>query len=584
MPLSRVYESFDPREKKFDVVIIDEASQSDVTALAALYLGREHVVVGDKEQVTPDAVGQRLDQVTRLISTDLQGIPNSHLYDGQTSIYDLAETAFGGVVALREHFRCVPEIIQFSNHLSYNNAIRPLREPFSSPVRPALISHRVQGFRNERAKTNEVEAEEIASLVVACLTDPDYEHNDFGQPTTFGVISLLGDEQALLIENMLRMHLSPDVFARHRLLCGNAAQFQGDERDIVFLSMVDGPPDDGQLRMMEAGPNGLYKKRYNVAVSRARNQLWVVHSLDVDRHLKSGDLRRRLLDHANDPQALLREMEIQGSRVDSPFEKQVMQRLVAAGYRVRSQWPVGAYRIDLVVEGLNRKLAVECDGEKWHTPEQLQDDLERQAILERLGWIFVRIRGSLFFRDPDAGIAPVFAKLEHLDIEALGPASQAEPMTDSPLVERIRRKAEDLRAAWLLEKTLASEIEKSFEPETDSPAESKEGPEPIAQDRERVERPPATSGNASSIEVGDSVAFIFAEEPVDENWVTIVAGESNPKLGLINKETPIARVLLGASVGAELLAQLPDGARKIRILTIQKHRPASGADAGNGPQ
>jgi very-short-patch-repair endonuclease len=62
-----------------------------------------------------------------------------------------------------------------------------------------------------------------------------------------------------------------------------------------------------------------------------------------------------------------------------------MQRLVAAGYRVRSQWPVGAYRIDLVIEDLNRKLAVECDGEKWHTPEQLQNDLERQAILERLG-------------------------------------------------------------------------------------------------------------------------------------------------------------------------------------------------------
>src|SRR5205814_5491681 len=140
----------------------------------------------------------------RLISTDLQSIPNSHLYDGQTSIYDLAETAFGGVIALREHFRCVPEIIQFSNHLSYNNAIRPLREPFSSSVRPALIPHRVHGFRKKGEKTNEVEAEEITSLLVACLTDPNYEHNDLGQPTTFGVISLLGDEQTLLIEKMLR--------------------------------------------------------------------------------------------------------------------------------------------------------------------------------------------------------------------------------------------------------------------------------------------------------------------------------------------------------------------------------------------
>ena len=291
MPLSRVYESFDARKTKFDVVIIDEASQSDVTALAALYLGCEHVVVGDKEQVTPDAVGQRVDEVQRRIATDLNGIPNGHLYDGQTSIYDLAETAFGGVVALREHFRCVPEIIQFSNQLSYNGTIVPLREPHSAPVKPALIAHRVNGFRDGRGKTNRVEAEEVASLVIACLTEKDYLLNEVGRPTSIGVISLLGEEQALVVEQILRLRVSPDVFARHRLLCGNAAQFQGDERDVIFLSMVDGPPNDGQLTYRDAGPRDLFKKRYNVAVSRARNQLWVVHSIDPETHLKSGDLR-----------------------------------------------------------------------------------------------------------------------------------------------------------------------------------------------------------------------------------------------------------------------------------------------------
>jgi superfamily I DNA and/or RNA helicase len=74
------------------------------------------------------------------------------------------------------------------------------------------------------------------------------------------VISLLGEEQALLIENIFRRRLTPDIFARHRLLCGNAAQFQGDERDVIFLSMVDGPPDDGQLRMLDAGPKDLFKE------------------------------------------------------------------------------------------------------------------------------------------------------------------------------------------------------------------------------------------------------------------------------------------------------------------------------------
>ena len=453
MPLSRVYESFDPRKTKFDVVVIDEASQSDVTALAALYLGREHVVVGDKEQVTPDAIGQQLAGIQRLIATNLQGIPNSHLYDGQTSIYDLAETAFGGVVALREHFRCVPEIIQFSNHLSYNHTIRPLREPFSVTVRPALVAYRVNGFRDDRGKTNQVEAEEIASLVIACLNDSAYAVNDLGQPTSFGIISLLGDEQGLRIESQLRRRLPPDVFEKHRLLCGNAAQFQGDERDVVFLSMVDGPPEDGKLPYRDAGPKDLYKKRYNVAVSRARNQLWLVHSLDPDAHLKAGDLRRRLIEHARDPQALMRAIEEQGRRTESVFEKLVLGRLHTAGYRVHPQWPVGSYRIDLIVEGETRRLAVECDGERWHTKEQLHHDLERQAVLERLGWVFVRIRGSVFFRDADSAMAPVFAKLSHLAIEPRATTPLREGGSTDETVDRIRRRAEAIRREWMQEES-----------------------------------------------------------------------------------------------------------------------------------
>lgn len=457
MPLNRVYEHFDPRDKRdgkpsvFDVVIIDEASQSDVTALAALYLGSELVVVGDKEQVTPDAVGQKQEDVQRLIASDLNGIPNSHLYDGQTSIYDLAETAFGGVLALREHFRCVPEIIQFSNDLSYNRSIRPLREPLATSVRPAMVAHRVQGFRDGMRRTNRVEAEEIVSLIMACLNDEAYRTNEFGHPTSFGVISLLGDEQALEIEEQLRRRVSPDLFEKHRLLCGNAAQFQGDERDVMFLSMVDGPPDSGRHTLRNFGPRDIYKKRYNVAASRARNQLWVVYSLDPEAHLQPGDLRRRLIEHARDPNALMRLLDQQGQLTDSVFEKLVLERLVAAGFRVRPQWQVGAYRIDLVVEGSKRRLAVECDGERWHTPDQLQHDLERQAILERLGWVFVRIRGSLFFRDSDTAMAPVFARLAHLGIEPLGGGASDTLESNSEILTRIRLAAGTIREDWRAE-------------------------------------------------------------------------------------------------------------------------------------
>jgi very-short-patch-repair endonuclease len=267
---------------------------------------------------------------------------------------------------------------------------------------------------------------------------------------SFGVISLLGSDQALLIELHLRKRLSPDVFAKHRLLCGNAAHFQGDERDVMFLSMVDGPPDDGQLTFRDAGPKNIYKKRYNVAVSRARDQLWVVYSMDPNTHLKTGDLRRRLIEHAWDPQALIREIDARGIKTESQFEKLVLKRLVDAGFRVHPQWTVGTRRIDLVVEGRTRRLAVECDGERWHTPEQLNDDLERQAMLERLGWTFIRIRGSVFFRDERSAMAPVFAKLNDLGIEPLGPGQiQDESHDKAPLVERIRRHAQALRARWL---------------------------------------------------------------------------------------------------------------------------------------
>ena len=145
MPLSRVAESFNPRTSRFDVVIIDEASQSDVMALLALYLGRQVVIVGDDEQVSPEAVGQNLAEVQHLIDEHLNGIRNGHLYDGQFSIYDLAMTCFGGNICLREHFRCVPEIIQFSNGLSYGGDIKPLRDASLVRVKPHVLAYRVDG-------------------------------------------------------------------------------------------------------------------------------------------------------------------------------------------------------------------------------------------------------------------------------------------------------------------------------------------------------------------------------------------------------------------------------------------------------
>jgi very-short-patch-repair endonuclease len=392
MPLSRVAESFDPTQVRFDVVIVDEASQSDVTGLLAWFLGDRIAIVGDHEQVSPMAVGQEVGASTALIAEHLAGIPNSHLYDGTTSIYDLARQSFGGTIALREHFRCVPDIIEFSNALSYNFEIRPLRNPSTAP-RPHVIEYLVQpelGARRD-GKTNLAEARAIVALLKALTELPEFADK------TFGAISLLGDEQAGLIQDLAVSVLDAVELGQRRFVAGNAAQFQGDERDVMFLSMVDAPTG-ARLPLSQRDAT---KQRFNVAASRARDQMWVVHALDPGRDLQPPDLRRRLIEYVRDPGARRRDLQKAQGRAESPLEKAILARLIGAGYAVEPQVWVGRYRIDIVVRGGGKEMAVECDGDRYHAAGQIPADMVRQAVLERAGWRFVRVRGTRFYWDPD---------------------------------------------------------------------------------------------------------------------------------------------------------------------------------------
>jgi very-short-patch-repair endonuclease len=444
MPLSRVVENFDPRRNRFDVVIIDEASQADVMALTALYMGNQVVIVGDDQQVSPSAVGQDVDEVRKLIDEHLEGIPMRQHYDGQLSMYELGLASFQPV-CLREHFRCISPIIQFSNHLSYGGKITPLRDASDVQRRPPTVVYRAPDTDGAISQ-EQVEAQTVASLVVAVTEQQEYES------ATIGVIGMVRDEQAMRIDALLRRFLSTTAYAHHKIQCGNPANFQGDERDVIFLSMVDSNTGTGPLSLRGAGANDMFKKRFNVAASRARDQMWVVHSLNPDTDLKPEDIRLRIIRHAEDPYALVKLMEHEEKRTESEFERLVLQRLMNAGYRVKTQWPVGAYRIDMVVEGAGKRLAVECDGDRYHTMEDLPQDMARQAILERLGWRFVRIRGSLFFRDPDEAMRPVFERLQTLGIppEAIraGEPTQSVDELGRELKERIIRRAAELRSEW----------------------------------------------------------------------------------------------------------------------------------------
>ncbi len=441
MPMNRVLESLDPKVNRFDVIIVDEASQSDISSLAIAYMARKLIIVGDDKQVSPMGVGVEIDKMNYLEQVYLSDvIPNSHLYNIKTSLYDIAATTFHSLM-LREHFRCVPEIIGFSNKLSYDYKIKPLRDASSSNLLPAVVNYRVKdGERNGRIKENLQEAKHIVALLMACMEQPEYEGK------TFGIISLLGDLQAKKIQSLIFKYIDAKEIEQRKILCGNASNFQGDERDVVFLSMVDSSQEEGILALQGYGVEESIRKRYNVATSRAKDQLWVVNSLDASNDLKTGDIRKTLLDYAANPEVFERRSEQIEERAESPFEEAVAKALVARGYHIEQQWKVGAYRLDIVAIYKKRKIAIECDGGRYHSSEaQIRADMERQTILERIGWQFIRIRGSEFFSDMEQAMNHVYEKLERYGIYPENMEPDEEVSNISPkLLERVKTRAMEI--------------------------------------------------------------------------------------------------------------------------------------------
>ena len=238
-----------------------------------------------------------------------------------------------------------------------------------------------------------------------------------------GAITLLGDEQASLVQDLTVRLVGAVELEQRRFIAGNSAQFQGDERDIVFLSMVDTPTGSPlALRRQDRD-----KQRYNVAASRAKDQMWLIHSLDPARDLKEGDLRRELIQHARDPGAKRRAREEAGRRAESPFELAIIDRLISRGFRVQPQVCIGNYRVDMLVGADGSQLVVECDGDRYHPPEKIPDDMRRQAVLERAGWRFVRLRGTRFYRDPGGSTEWLVQALERLGVRPDGGEAPSRP-------------------------------------------------------------------------------------------------------------------------------------------------------------
>lgn len=425
----------------FDVVIVDEASQADISSIALLAMAKKMIVVGDDKQVSPIIIGQKNTQVDQLREHLLVGhVPHVYDYDLSKSLYEIVEPCFRTIM-LREHFRCVPEIIEYSNSNFYDGRIIPLRQSDTKTVRPPFVLIRTDGDGEESNQhTNAAEARMIVRLMKACTKLHEYDGK------TFGVVVMksgTSGEQVKCIEAELQKHFSIAEQDERKIRVGLSKDFQGDERDVVFLSFVDSQPvQSGMLRKIsEDHPD--YRKRFNVAVSRARDQIWLVCSFDWKTMLAPGDIRKTLFDHAEkivNADAFQLETELAADPNSLAFEVPVARELKCRGYCIRQQEKVGSYSIDIVVIDRNKRIAVECDGERWHSQrDQKLADLQRQSVLERIGWTFIRLRGSEYFADPEKAMDRLCEKLSAYGVNPTAEAVDLNKGDD--LVERVKRLA-----------------------------------------------------------------------------------------------------------------------------------------------
>jgi very-short-patch-repair endonuclease/transcription elongation GreA/GreB family factor len=540
LPEWRVAEQLPSELAAFDLVIIDEASQSDITSLPAVLRGKKLLIVGDDKQVSPSAVGMEERTVVQLRETFLRGMDIANFLEPTTSLYDLASMTFpGSVVMLREHFRCVEPIIAFSSRF-YPKALIPLRVPTAEErLEPPLVDVYLPEGRKVR-DVNVSEADFIVGEIARLVAIPKFAHR------TFGIISMIGDKQAKLIQDRLIEKVGTESMTLHRIMCGNASTFQGQERDVIFLSLVS------CQKTARAQTARLMEQRFNVAMSRARDRMYLVRSVAASM-LSPNDLKAAVIEHFRNPMGAVVAAHNKDvlDEADSAFEREVGELLLDRGYRLRPQVQVGGYRIDFVVEGEGeRRLAVELDGDRYHGPERWFEDVHRQRALERLGWTFWRCWGSHWLADRQNCLDDLLATLGRLGIQPVGGEISEQVWTEHRVIGQEQGFGENAQVAAA---EAGRPVLATVNEDTDL------GIVPAVEE--------STGGEI--VEVGDTVIVRFADDNHVRRFRLSKEGH-NPDGGIVGVGQPIVEALLGNGIEEEVNLMVGGRERRVIIEKITK--------------
>lgn len=435
-----------PSSTPFDVVIFDEASQITIEdALGAIVRGRQLIVVGDPKQLPPTDffIGQTVEEVT---SDDRDELQIADL----ESVLDECIAASFPVRKLKWHYRSRHEsLIAFSNKKFYDSELLTFPGPDTGVKERGLTFEFVAGTY-EGAGVNPIEASAIADAV--CHHARTTPHLSLGVGT-FNV------KQMILIKDEIdrRRREDPSLesfFAKKgegEFFVKNLETIQGDDRDVIFLSITYGPGTDGKLRYNFGPINGQNGwRRLNVILTRSKLRMRVFSSMraaDIDPRHATNDGARYLRDflHFAERETSVSQQVDPKTLVQTPFEQAVYDELTKKGLQLIPQVGQAGYKVDFGVldeEFPGRFLiGIECDGTTYHNAATARDrDRLRQQVLDGLGWHLIRIWSTDWFRNRDTQIARV-VEFVSLTKELL--RKEPEPVIDFTPVREVAPVTED---------------------------------------------------------------------------------------------------------------------------------------------
>ncbi len=422
-PLS-VAQFLRPGGLTFDLLLIDEASQvRPADALGAVLRARQVIVVGDQQQLPPTSFFDR--QVSgedQEAVEDPDDIFGAQIGDME-SILSLCEARAMRPSMLRWHYRSAhPSLITVSNNEFYDDRLICPPSPSSAGGEFGLSFVPVAGvYDRGRRRNNPREAEAIVDEVLAHARDSPEK--------SLGVVALSVAQRDTIedrIEYMRSQAPALDAFCNESreesFFVKNLENVQGDERDVIFISIGYGKDAGGYMTQSFGPVSGAGgERRLNVLFTRARRQCRVFSSiryedirLDAAKH-RGPRVLRRFLKYAETG-----EMDVplqEGREMDSPFERAVAQALADHGHEVEAQVGSAGFRIDLAVRDPDHEgrflLAVECDGARYHSSSWARErDRLRQAVLEQKGWRFHRIWSTDWFYNRDAEVQKLLAAID----------------------------------------------------------------------------------------------------------------------------------------------------------------------------